>query len=464
MPNTTPKCQYDDALGSPERIDSRAERRPLPLDADRLPPGAPKARPFRAAAQSFLCTALLAGWYASGTVLFAAERYEAPPIFQASKLFPPGLVKGPNHQVDERVLNDGYMNHYQIHTRFGDLDAASTAELKIRIDEANALAAMEKVKGTEQFSRFLAQGGKDTLAGAKALIRSPVKTVDGAVSGVGKLFERAGASLSGDPPSDAEDGRLENLIGFSSTKRDYAAEFGVDPYSSNPVLQERLDEIAWAGYAGKITASAALSLVSGGAGIAISTSKTSNWLAGIPLKAAPADLRARNHKNLTTMGVSPEVIDLFLANTVYTPVQQTKLVNALAEMQGVDDRGQFVKFAVLTRDPEVAFFRARQAEMYARFHKRVSKVKQFVPLGELAAARLADGTLVFCAPLDHLAWTQTMANYVLAANQNVTAAPGIKAKQLQVAGTVSPLAKAALEQHGWKIQDRQEGRLIDCLS
>ena len=98
--------------------------------------------------------------------------------------------------------------------------------------------------------------------------------------------------------------------------------------------------------------------------------------------------------------------------------------------------------------------------MYARFHKRVSKVKQFVPLGELAAARLADGTLVFCAPLDHLAWTQTMANYVLAANQNVTAAPGIKAKQLQVAGTISPLAKAVLEQHGWKIQDRQEGRLI----
>ncbi len=158
------------------------------------------------------------------------------------------------------------------------------------------------------------------MAGAKSLITSPVKTVSGAVSSVGSLFERAGSSLFGDPPSDAEDSRLQNLIGFSSTKRDYAAEFGLDPYSSDPVLQKRLDEIAWAGYAGKIAASAALSLVSGGAGIAISTSKTSNWLAGIPLKAAPAELRARNHKNLTTMGVSPEVVDLFLANTVYTPV------------------------------------------------------------------------------------------------------------------------------------------------
>ncbi len=57
MPNTTPKCHYGDALGSPERIDARAERLPLPLEADRLPLGAPKARPFRTAAQSILCAA-----------------------------------------------------------------------------------------------------------------------------------------------------------------------------------------------------------------------------------------------------------------------------------------------------------------------------------------------------------------------------------------------------------------------
>jgi len=161
------------------------------------------------------------------------------------------------------------------------------------------------------------------------------------------------------------------------------------------------------------------------------------------------------------MGVSPEVIDLFLSNRMYSPVQQTKLVNALTEMQGVADRGRFVKFAVLTHDEEVAFFRARQAEMYARFNRRVSKVEQFVLLEELAAARLADGTLVFCAPLYYLAWIQTMANYALAANQKLTAVPGVKVKQLWVAGRVSSLARAALEQHGWKIQDRQEGRLID---
>ncbi len=453
--------QYHDPLGSPEGSDAPAGRLPALPSSELFARDAIRGRPSQGRALPILCGALIAAWCASATVLYAAEQFEDPPIFQASKLFPPGVVKGPNHRVDERVLNDGYMNHYQIHTRFGELRATSTAELEIRIDEANALAVMEKVKGTKEFGRFLAQGGKDTLAGAKHLITSPIATVSGAVSGVGTLFERAGNSLFGDPPSDTEDSRLQNLIGFSSTKRDYAAQFGVDPYSSNPVLQERLDEIAWAGYGGKITASAALSLVSGGAGIAISTAKTSNWLEGIPVKAAPSDLRARNRKNLATMGVAPEVIDLFLSNKVYSPVQQTKLVDALVELRGVADRGRFVKFAVLTRDEEVAFFRTRQAAMYARFHKRVSGITQFVPVGELAAGRLADGTLVFCAPLDHLAWTQAMANYVLAADEHAAAAAGIKAKQLWLAGTVSPLAAAALERHGWKIQERQEGKLID---
>ena len=45
----------------------------------------------------------------------------------------------------------------------------------------------------------------------------------------GKALERAGTSLFGDAPRDAEDSRLQDLIGFSSTKRDYAVESGVDP-------------------------------------------------------------------------------------------------------------------------------------------------------------------------------------------------------------------------------------------
>jgi hypothetical protein len=53
------------------------------------------------------------------------------------------------------------------------------------------------------------------------------------------------------------------LVG--SFKRDYAARFGVDPYSSNKVLQDELDKIGKAAAFGSWTASAAMIPISGSA-------------------------------------------------------------------------------------------------------------------------------------------------------------------------------------------------------
>ena len=105
------------------------------------------------------------------------------------------------------------------------------------------------------------------------------------------------------------------------------------------------------------------------------------------------------------MGVSPDDIDLFLGNAVYSPVQQTKLVQELARMKNTADRGNFVKFAVLARNGNATFFRARQAEMYANLYKEAA-VERFVKVGTNAAVRLTTGSVVFCLPLDYLAWTE----------------------------------------------------------
>ncbi len=45
--------------------------------------------------------------------------------------------------------------------------------------------------------------------------------------------------------SDQEDSVTKSTIGFSYMKRNLAFQFGVDPYSSNPVLQDELNELAW---------------------------------------------------------------------------------------------------------------------------------------------------------------------------------------------------------------------------
>jgi hypothetical protein len=88
-----------------------------------------------------------------GVVLpaFAQQGYEAPPVLSASKILPPELLSGPNHRVRERVTNDGYLNIYQIDSKFGTFTAVSTAVLRKRIGEINAMVVMEKVQGSKEY-------------------------------------------------------------------------------------------------------------------------------------------------------------------------------------------------------------------------------------------------------------------------------------------------------------------------
>ena len=388
----------------------------------------------------------------SNGLAFAGEsRFEQPPSFDAAKVLPPQLLKSPYHKVDTKVSNDGKMNHYTIKSKLGNLTADSTAELKIRVDEMKALAAMKKVSNSDQFVRQVKQGGMDVVSGTKALVTAPVKTVKGVFTGLGTLVERTSDALMGDPPSDVEDSRIENLMGFSATKREYAAEFRVDPYTTNPLLQKRLEELAWYGYSGKITASAATAVIPGGVGTFVSVAKSSDWLEGIPVQTPPSDLRNANRVKLTDMDVSEDVMDLFLGNTVYSPVQQTKLVQALTHMKGTANRGQFVKFAVLARDANVSFFRTRQAEMYAKLHQSGVSIDRFVGLGNNVAARLASEVLVMCFPVDYLSWTESNAKLAFALDKHIRALPDLKGKEIRLAGGISPQARQALEGMGWKV-------------
>ena len=131
-------------------------------------------------------------------------QYENPPILRASNLLPPELKKGPQHSVDNRITNDGFMNQYRINSKYGVFQANSTAELKERIREVYAIAAIEKVKSSDTFLASAKEGGQDIVHGVKELVTKPVDTVSNAISGVGRMFRRAGDNLFGDSRSDKE--------------------------------------------------------------------------------------------------------------------------------------------------------------------------------------------------------------------------------------------------------------------
>ncbi len=417
-------------------------------------------RLYRLAGSLMVLSLGAALWFRPALTIAAQETHERSVILSASKILPPELLSGPNHRVEERVYNDGYVNTYKIGSKFGTFVAVSTPMLRKRIGEINALVRMEQIESTKEFTASLKEAGTDTLVGFKNLVTKPVDTVKGAASGLAVAFRRAGDALTGPKRSDAEDSRVKDLIGFSKTKREYAYQLGVDAYTDNQKVQDRLDEISWAGYAGGITWAAAMSAVPGGAGLAITISGTHKLLNEVFRTTPPVDLRRTNGEKLKAMDVHPEVAEAFLNNSVYSPRYQTQLVGALEEMKGVGNRATFVRLAALTANKDVAFFRERQSEMYAGYHKTVAPIETFIALGEFAAVRTTQNEVVFTVPMDHLVWTQEMATLITAADARVTQMTRPANKQLWITGTMSARAKKEIEARGWRVQENSEARLF----
>jgi len=388
-----------------------------------------------------------------------AQEFETPPTLQASSLLPKAVLAGTDYHVDNTVTNDGYLNTYLLRSRFGNFTVVSTALLRTRIAEVKAIAAMEKVSSANQFGGALADKGAQTVQGAANLVTRPAETLGSGLSGVGKMFVRARESMVESTPSKYEDDRLKKISGFSQTKRDYAKQFGVDPYSTNAVLQDRLNSIASAGFAGRITGSALQAMIPGGVGIAVSAVSGSAMLGEIDASLPPEDMRRQNRKMLSDMGVSSSMTRLFIDNDIFTPLQQAVIVKALDAMPNVREKETFVSFLVRTDNQDLALFRQRMSQMYAGYGKTVAPLSSFTALGRFVCAMKSDGALVLAFPLDYLVWTSTNATIVRAMNEasKSLSATGV---ELWVTGKASPMTIKEIKRLGWKLHENCSQQLL----
>ncbi|EKO38737.1 MAG: hypothetical protein B193_2544 [Solidesulfovibrio magneticus str. Maddingley MBC34] len=378
-----------------------------------------------------------------------AEATETPPTFSAAALLPDPVLVGPNHSVDDKVVNDGYINTYIIHTpKSGDLRVESTAKLYATIQELNAAAAMDQVNAGAEIGKSVAKSAAGAVTGAFNLIVHPADSL----SNVGKSFSRATASAKSDRPT-GDDGTMGELLGYNRAKREYAKAFSVNPYSDDPVLQKSLKRLAGAGFFGSFAASAA---IPGGAALTFINNANLTPQSAVDVSIPPEDLFASNRERLKAMGVSQEQADLFVDNPNFDPIMQTRFTLALDRMTNVAGRPAFVKFALFTNNADLAFFRTRMAELYANLNATTDPIKSFITAGKFVLAETQNGGILAAFPLDYLAWTPQVAD-IAAILGDAATAKGAKTKKIVVAGEISPLAAKALKKGGWTVVQLREG-------
>ena len=385
-----------------------------------------------------------------------ASVYEELPVLKASEILRDDVLTGPYHHVREEVPTFWGANRFTIDSQFGVFDAEGNEMLLRRINEINAIAKLKEVSRTDEFKAALEKSVRAPVDAAKRIAADPVGTIESAPKGLMKFMSRAGESLKGigkKEDSNAYEGsQIEQLTGFSDTKRKVAIELGVDPYSSNPVLQHELNEVAKAAFAGGATFSLATLPVGGAAGIGLATTEVSNSLNDALREKSPTDLTILNRKYLLAMGVSAKEAERFFANGAFSPTAQTAFVLNVKSLDGVANRSAFVKLAAEKSSTESdAIFCVQTAALMSKIHKSEKPLARIITVGDFPVCVAKDGTVVVALQWDYGAWTPAADHFAQAIlKQGKTGSSQLVA----ISGMVSPRLRQELEARHFHLEDR----------
>lgn len=380
--------------------------------------------------------------------------FESPGTVSAKSMLDPEILKGDHYEVADEVRNDGMFNHYQVTSSFGTFNPSSSSGLLILLNEINAIAEMKKVETDDTVVASLKQSGKSTVEGVKNLFTEPEETLEGAAAGIGSLFNRAKQTIGKRDVADAEDNRAKQLIGFSRSKGEIATRFGVNVYSHNKVLQEELERLAWADYAGGLGVGAARKGLTGGLGEMLLTTSEAARLLNEAINTTPAsELWVQNKEKLLKMGMHEDTVTLFLNNRVFSPAMTTIIANSLESMEGVENRELLIKVSLQASTPDMAKVITEIALMTSGYHKHVDPVTKLLPLARITRAEKKNGSPVILLPVDYMIWTEQVSEL---------AAPlaGENAGEVWLTGKMSETAMKELETSGWKIYDNVKEELF----
>jgi hypothetical protein len=388
----------------------------------------------------------------------ASKGYEKPPLLRAADVLPPELRSGPHHQVEDAVATDGFMRIYSINSDFGEFQACGDEMLRTRVAEIQALAALRQLSAGEEFGEALNRTLKSPFVAAWNLVTKPVASIKGIPRGAEKALRNTSELARGER-GELEDSALGEFFGFEERKRELAHRLGIDPYSSNPVLQKQLNRFAWVSYVGGFGA-----MLVPFAGDPLPAEeqppKASARAEEILRDYAPEDLRRLNRIELAVMGIPEETSRAFIAHPWYSPRHQSLLVAQLAPLDLVENRAVLIDAAVRATSEDDAVLYVRTAELIRAYHENVAPLERIAFFRNTVIGLTRDGRLVAPLALDYVVWTRPLHVFANSLRRStVSDRRRVTKREILVTGSLSPRARAMIEGRGIVVTEQALERL-----
>src|SRR5215469_1811080 len=387
------------------------------------------------------------------------EQFESPPILKAQQLAPASLLNGNGFHVDDNVPTDGLTANFTIHTDLGTLQAHGLEMLRIRIAEVPAMIELQNTSKTGVFARSVATNAVRPVAAAGQMILNPVETVKGLPGGVSRFFGRVGLGAqkiaqAATEPEDASAGEkaaetgktvgqaTRDVFGYEQERRELAQRLHVDPYTTNPILKEQLDDIALTAFRAHVGVTTTMSVFIPGSIAITGTRIVSTWVWDTPR----ADLIVMNQNKLKEMHVPEATVKAFMNNPALPLSVQTAFVEDLTHLREVPGIADVVDLASTAQSEDQARFLADALDMLASYHQKQTPLTSMVGEGTIFG-RDRSGVLIIPVEVDYVVWTPRTAYF---ANR-----PDLVAQKraIWLSGKMSPLAKKNFESRGWRIHE-----------
>src|SRR2546430_4465972 len=279
----------------------------------------------------------------------AEAAFEELPELKATEILKPELLKGPHYVIRDPVPTASGMNQFTIDSAFGVFEADGNEMLLQRLKEIDAIARLREISRTDEFKKSLVSAAKSPLNSAKNIARDPAQAISNIPKGIMKFLGRAKETVEnvgkGGNDDAGEGNRMKDVIGYSDKKRKIALQMGIDPYSTNTVLQKQLDDVAWASWAGGFTFNVATFPISGPVGAALTVTNLNGTVADLLREKSPSGLQQINSATLAAMGASPSDIERILHGGAFTPTESTTFAVHLKPLNGAANRAALVKDA-----------------------------------------------------------------------------------------------------------------------
>lgn len=394
-------------------------------------------------------TTLVLAW----SVAIAAEPVPQPRL---SDVLPPELRQSVHHTVEGVELHDGYYS-FPVESEFGEFFAESLAQLRSLVNELEVLS-----QAMNQFSQQIQDPDQEPRGqfhiqadSAVDILTRPVSTATDLAGQLGGNINRA---LRGSPVLITEHNKVDFAAADSADpttsmhKRNIAAQWGLDVYSSNLVVQDFLNTVAQARAGGRISAGAP-SFFSSTQNTARAADAAVDAEVGRLLKSEPAvELADSNRRLLAQMQIPAAGIDAFMAHPAFSPRHQTRITHYLAALERVVNRAAFIDSALRSDSERGAVAHEHLAMMLLHFHRNVAPLQKLHFGNNVLQAIHGNGNILVLQPEDLVIWSADVQRNLDAVVKRAQAS-GFRNLDLMAAGAVSTAAQQEIGARGFTLRD-----------